>query len=266
MINKDYSINYWIKTNEIDHLNSSEYWNDKKLESKKMWSIPNNDFKAFENYFSKKGLYQQFISIIKNNRIDLKNKTVLSLASGTCALESKILKNFSKINKMICVEFSIHRIKDIAPKILNHYSINPKKIDLNLGSFYNLDLDDNSIDLIILSQAFHHADQPHSLLCEIKRVLKKNGKVIMIGEHHFNFIDVVKKVIFYYFRFFKSNNYHNKKLIPNWQSLFPPDKIKGDIHYSNSEYRKFFKEHGFAFKRQLFKDFKRQGFCLEFLK
>jgi ubiquinone/menaquinone biosynthesis C-methylase UbiE len=40
----------------------------------------------------------------------------------------------------------------------------PEKIVLARGTFYDLHLPDGSVDFVLLSQAFHHADRPGELL------------------------------------------------------------------------------------------------------
>lgn len=94
---------------------------------------------------------------------------------------------------------SEHRIHEYAPKVLKYYNVDSNSIELCLGSFYELELPDNSLDFIILSQAFHHADNPHKLLEEIKRVVKSNGYIIIVGEHFFNlktrFIKSLKHIV-----------------------------------------------------------------------
>ena len=167
----------------------------KKEEDKKMWSIPNNNFAAFEEYFDKKGLFKQLVFIVKQNGIDLNNNTAASLASGTCALESLILKKYNGIQKLFCVDFSKHRIKEIALRVLDHHKIDPNIIELCLGSFYDLKIEDNSLDIVFLCQAFHHAKYPDKLLSEIRRVLKRKGKLVIIGEHYFHILEISKRVI-----------------------------------------------------------------------
>jgi len=92
-----YEITEWINDQEIESISTSQYWNDRKKEEKKKWSIPNDDFSSFEEYFDKKGLFKQFVSILEQNGIDLNNSNVASLASGTCAMESLILKKYQGI-------------------------------------------------------------------------------------------------------------------------------------------------------------------------
>lgn len=52
---------------------------------------------------------------------------------------------------------------------------NPQKIGRYLGSFYSLKFPDNSIDVVLLAQAFHHAHHPLRLLKEMDRVLRVGG-------------------------------------------------------------------------------------------
>ena len=61
-------------------------------------------------------------------------------------------------------------------------------------------------------------------------------------------------------------NYNNYKsdnaLIPNWNDLFPPCLVKGDIHYSKKEYKKAFDDMYFNHKRKVFRQYKNQAFIL----
>ena len=265
--NMIYEITEWINDQEIESISTSQYWNDKTEEEKKKWSIPNDDFFSFEEYFDKKGLFKQFVFILEQNGIDLNNSTVASLASGTCALESSILKKYQGIKKMFCVEFSKYRIKEIAPRVLNHYKIDPNIIELCLGSFYDLKIEDNSLDIVILCQAFHHAEYPDKLLREIRRVLKQNGKILIIGEHYFHILEISKRVIKHFIKWIINYKEARTKseFLPCWQYLFPPSKVKGDIHYSKSQYRRIFSNNSFKHKQYVFKDIKNQAFLLNHL-
>ena len=99
-----FKITEWLSNQKLESISTSQYWNDREVEEKKMWSIPNDNFSAFEEYFENKGLFEQFELIIKQNGINLNNNIVASLASGTCTLESLILKKYQGIKKMFCVE------------------------------------------------------------------------------------------------------------------------------------------------------------------
>lgn len=56
----NYKKSFWIEKEEISDIPTSEYWNNKDIELKKIWSIPNEDYNALEKKFLSKGLFQQF--------------------------------------------------------------------------------------------------------------------------------------------------------------------------------------------------------------
>jgi ubiquinone/menaquinone biosynthesis C-methylase UbiE len=260
----NYKKSYWIEKSELSKIPTSKYWNDKAIEATKIWSIPNNDFELFEEKFLSKGLFQQFNEL--TNDIDFTGTTGASLASGNCILESFIINSSdNKIKKLYCFEMSEHRIHYYAPKILNHYNINPNNVELCLGSFYDLKLTDNTLDFIVLCQAYHHADDPKRLLKEIHRVIKDAGYLIIIGEHFFDFKIVFKKSIKHIIKFILDYNDFRKdrNFMPKWSDSFPPSITKGDIHYSKNEYMNTFSLEGFITKRKIFRKYKNQGYLLK---
>jgi ArsR family transcriptional regulator len=56
-----------------------------------------------------------------------------------------------------------------------------------LGDIEDVPLKDNSFDLVLLSQALHHAQHPERAIAEAYRILKPGGQVMIIDllEHHF---------------------------------------------------------------------------------
>jgi|TARA_B100001964_G_C14153306_1_gene563111 ubiquinone/menaquinone biosynthesis C-methylase UbiE len=260
----NYKKSFWMDKTDLSQIRTFEYWNNKDIESQKIWSIPNDDFGLLEKKFLSKGLFQQFKALTHD--INFSGLTGASLASGNCILESFIIHHTNqKIDKLYCLEMSEHRIHHYAPKILHHYRINSDQVELCLGSFYGLRLENNSLDFILLSQAFHHADDPNKLLKEINRVMKDEGYIIIIGEHYFKFNIVAKRSLKYLLKFILNykNFRNNNNLIPKWIDLFPPSIRKGDIHYSKYEYINTFKTEGFSSKRKIFRKYENQGYLLK---
>ena len=70
-------------------------------------------------------------------------------------------------------------IKKIIPKTITSEIILMEDIDIQLDAT-NLNFDSNSLDAILLLNVFHHISDPEKFLLECKRVLKKNGKILMI--------------------------------------------------------------------------------------
>ena len=255
----------WVSDDELTRMFSSSYWNNASAEKNKIWGMWENNFGELESRFLKKGLYQQFQSILEEEDITLNGSNIASLGAGICILEAMIAKNNSSINKIYNIELSKHRIFDIAPNIFEKYSIPSDKVELCLGSFLDLKIEDNSLDLIIMSQAFHHCSSPRELLLEAKRVLKKSGIIIIIGEHYFNKWQIAKRFLKHFPKYLiNHNNIRSRSsIIPSWRSLFPIDKVKGDHHYKQAHYSSMFKEGGFKWRRWVFKKYMNQAFCLK---
>jgi len=248
-------IEYWIKNEEIEEVQTSRYWNDEKVEKEKLfYSIDLADTKAI-NHIRKSGLEETF-----NNAVNLSKKkgnkisgVVLDIAAGVGFTSAIISKN-ENVNKVYCIDISEHRLKKIAPVIFKQYDANEEKIVRIVGSFYNIKLDDSSVDLVVMSQAFHHALEPKKMLSEIYRVLKKSGLIIITGEKIIGYkmylLKLLKKIIndlLILLRFKK--NLSNQRLFSyQFRDLFPSNETKGDTHYTLSMVRRLFYDAGFEFK------------------
>jgi ArsR family transcriptional regulator len=60
-------------------------------------------------------------------------------------------------------------------------------LEYRLGDLEDPPLPDQSVDLVILSQALHHAARPGRALAASHRILKKGGRILILdlNEHHF---------------------------------------------------------------------------------
>ncbi len=156
----------WLSDDQLKALPYNEYWNDTKKEKKKFWDISDGNFKKLEEGLEKSGLLNQLQDACKQlasmNRA-LEGKGA-SLGCGTCWLEAELIKTDNSITHIDCIEFSRHRIFHLAPKVLAHYNVPPERIKLCLGSFYELKIESNTLDFVILCQAFYMADYPDRLL------------------------------------------------------------------------------------------------------
>jgi ubiquinone/menaquinone biosynthesis C-methylase UbiE len=102
-----------------------------------------------------------------------------------------------------------------------------------------LKFEDESMDYIFLSQAFHHAEMPIMLLKECNRILKKNGKLILIGEHYIENKKYVISVLKYWLK--------ARKFEIDPEVVLPPDAKLGDHYYLFHQYKFLFKQTGFTF-------------------
>ncbi len=259
----DYSLESWLSERDTKEIFSSEYWNNESIEASKSFNV-RKGFDSLESDSHFKNLLKTFREVSDECSLDWKNKSILSLGSGICWLESWFFKDkdFGFLNAL---DFSRHRIFDLAPITLAEYGIPADKVRLIHGSFLDLKLPDRSQDVVLMAQAFHHCDEPVRLLKEVDRVLKPEGLVIVLGEHYFSKTQILVKTFKHFAKYFL--NYRNYRgahsVFPQYKSLFPPCAVKGDHHYSITDYHYMFDRQGFAHQRFAWPHMGLQGFKLE---
>ena len=67
-----------------------------------------------------------------------------------------------------------------------------KNLEFRLGNLQNPPIDANSVDLVILSQALHHAEDPVAALASAAKLLKVNGQILLLDLLKHNFEDARK--------------------------------------------------------------------------
>lgn len=276
-------VEHWIESSNIDDIGYSKYWNDEEIEKSKEFYILDGNFSKMENYIKETGFAEDLelcIDSLKNIFNRFVSGTGIDLGAGNLWAASWLLRSKKcDISRLYCLEYSKHRLLKIGPKVLEHYNISSDKVVLVLGSFYELKLANESMDFVLLSSAFHHADDPDKLLSEIKRILKPRGMVIIIGELALN---PYKYLVNIYNSYFKhaakfiiskfmplylqqklfGRSFDTKTFMPRLKTFFPYDPVLGDHYYTMREYRKMFLKHGFRFKMLKRPESKHHSFIL----
>ena len=228
----------------VNDSQASAYWNDEALEKNKSFNVVDLGFEKIEASPKYRALLDQISSVVDKARIDLDDKNILSVASGTCWIEAQWLNN-SNFGSLSCIDISRHRIHKLAPFTLKHYGI--LSADLMWGSVFDLPID-KKYDVVMLSQAFHHIEEPIRLLRFLREILSEAGIIFIVGEHRYSnrkyHVQALKHFAKYALNY---NGYRRlKSFYPSWQDCFPPDFEKGDIHWSESEYDFIFRKAGFS--------------------
>ena len=257
-----YEVQLWKQAAEIDRMEYAEYWSDEEIEKEKEWWILDGDFEKMEAYLEKSHLgpqLQQGIAFLEQHLGRSLGGCGADLAAGNCWAIPRLLAA-GNIEKIYAVEYSRQRLLKLGPRVLQHYGVAREKVLLCLGSFYELQIPNESLGFVFLSQAFHHADDPHRLLAEMRRVLKPDGVVLMIGEH---IPHEVPLTLGAYMRHFVK--YAITRLIPYdiQQRLFgrcfvadtflprhpplSPDPVLGDHYYYAHEYHSMFSRSAFKY-------------------
>jgi SAM-dependent methyltransferase len=224
-------VDHWLDEQTLSSIYSSRYWNDLAAERTKEWWIADGGKAAYARlgtYLEESGLMEDYslaetyISSMAESRL-----VIADLASGI-GWTSSLLSKLPNVDRVHAVEISQHRLELLFPQAVQMFGGNWTKITRNLGSFYKLRFGDMSLDVVFLSSAFHHAENPLRLLTEIDRVLKPGGRLILIGETHISRWSVARRVA--------KNLLTQRRLTTNFFELFPPDNELGDHYYRHSDY------------------------------
>ena len=229
------AIEQWISDEELTGMFSASYWTDVEEERKKPFWIEDGNFQPCLDYLDEAGLMKEYRVAESMADLNGRGQVVLDLAAGI-GWASALLAKLDSVEKVIAVELSKHRL-ELVPRACEMFEADASKIDRYLGSFYELQLPDNSVDRVVMVQAFHHANRPLHLMVEVDRVLKPGGKFVIAGEHVIPPLRAVAKMGI---RALKQRN-----LDFSSQDIWPPEEVMGDHYYLNGEYQLLFRLLGY---------------------
>ncbi len=224
-------IERWVDDTFLNSIYSSQYWNDLEEEKGKEWWIADGSEAAFarlRGYLEGSGLLDDYrIAERFVAQLPRRDLTVADLAAGigwTASLFSR-LPNVASVH---AVEISRHRLDLLLPQAVRMFGGDAAKVKRSLGSFYELKFPPQSLDVVFLASAFHHAANPLRLLTETDRVLRPGGYLILTGENVIGTWNIVRRMIRTLLR--------ERRLCTNFYELFPPEEAMGDHYYRISDY------------------------------
>jgi len=275
IVPSDFEVRIWAESSGAEDTQFA-YWNDEEIESAKAWNVAEG-----------KGLANQERHVQQSGLLDLLRLAVRTacdggaglgragadLACGTAWAVPHLLED-SGIERIFCVEYSRHRLLKLAPVVLRHYDIPRDRVVLCLGSFYDLRIDSGALDFVLLAEALHHAGDPLRLLAEVRRVLSRDGVVIVIGEHivpslprlygaHAARWLVSRTVPAAIQRKLRGKTINRPRAL--WcgvRELLAPNPITGDHYYRDSDYERLFREANFRSTPVRIPGIPMQGFVL----
>jgi SAM-dependent methyltransferase len=230
----------WIPEDNLKLIYSSEYWTDIAEEKKKAWWIAEEN----EGTRQRLRLHLEDSGVMADYRIA--EQSISQLAGNTLAVAdiaagigwtSVLMSKLPNIGSVHAVDISRHRLELLFPKAVRMFDGNAAKLNRYIGSFYELGFADSSMDVVFLSQAFHHAASPIRLLAEIDRILKPGGRLMLIGENFISAKGIIKRML--------KTMFVEKRFCSDFSELFPPDNISGDHYYRLGDYRLFLRLLGF---------------------
>ena len=108
--------------------------------------------------------------------------TIVDLGAGEGTLSQLLAKNARKV---IAIDNS-PKMVEFGSKLAKNHGF--KNLEYRLGDVDDPPVAKNSIDLVLLSQALHHAIKPERAIQAAHRILKKNGRIVVLDllSHRFD--------------------------------------------------------------------------------
>jgi SAM-dependent methyltransferase len=257
----------WLPEEALDGIATSSYWNDCAIEKEKEWYIEDlADYKVIRYVREETNLEEAFLAGISFLEEWLGRElrgVCLDLGAGVC-WTSALLANKSQIERVFAVEISRHRLLSIAPLIFRQYQAPAKKVIRVLGDFAEIKLEDNSVDVVVMCQAFHHASQVEKLVKEVARVLTPGGGIIVTGERPLSWKQFLHSILKHNIKSMVFALRLEKYLRPLWrgfsrppklfgldlESVCPHDPLTGDHFYTPKMVERIFRQGGLSLRFQ----------------
>jgi SAM-dependent methyltransferase len=106
---------------------------------------------------------------------------VLDLGCGSGWLTGMLTRE-PHVGRVLAWDSSPRLIRELLPVTVDLVEGDMRKVEPVCGEFVPLLLADDSVDLAVMSSAFHHCDRPRELLDELRRVLVPDGRLILLNE------------------------------------------------------------------------------------
>ena len=96
---------------------------------------------------------------------------------------------------------------------MKHYDVK-RNVSFLHGNVFDLDIQENKYDIVLLSQAFHHIEEPIRLLRFLKQSLTDDGCIIIVGEHFYTNLEYHKRALKHFVKYLI--NWNDYKRLKNF--------------------------------------------------
>lgn len=168
---------------------------DRKKESYKIFDDIAKTY-DFLNHFLSMGIDIHWRNQLLKYLPNKESINALDLATGTGDVALTLVKD-KRVKKVTGLDLSIGMVEIGREKVIKRKL--DQKINLMIGDGTNIEAADATFDLTTISFGIRNFNDPQKSLHDIHRVLKKNGRV-MIMEFSIPKNPIVRAVYFFYFR------------------------------------------------------------------
>lgn len=191
-----------------------------------------------------------YLNAVKQLDLDkylAENATVLDVGCGGGWLTA-YLSTFNKVKKVIAIDSSINYLKVFLPAVVDQMEGDISKVETVQGFFSPVLLEPDSVDVIAISSALHHAEGISVVLEDFKRVLKPGGFLLILNETPAPYIKYVLKISrAFIYMFFSTLFKKYKKYVQKISAagmLYDP--YLGDVDYPEWYWKEAISDSGFA--------------------
>lgn len=111
----------------------------------------------------------------------------LEIGAGTATFSAMVCREFPEVDSIHAVEVAPNVVRFLQPLLVRHIAGEMgQKIVGVVGSFDDIQLEDNSCDFCIEMGSLHHSDNLGLTLSEIARTLKPGRHLVMLDRAHNN--------------------------------------------------------------------------------
>ncbi len=114
----------------------------------------------------------------------IKSDAVVCEVGSGCGYFTALLSKYSFVKTLYSVEYSLSLVDKVMPHAFKRLRAKIDKIHRICGSFLNIKLDSESIDIVVANCSLHHSHDIKKTLEEIYRVLKNGGYIFVIERAH----------------------------------------------------------------------------------
>ena len=165
----------------------------------------------------------------------------IDLGGGVASVSSVVAKN-KNVDYLYCLEVTESTVKKCQPIIIDSIlGKNSYKVVSVIGDFNNIELEDSTLNFVVAWDSIHHSDDVVKTLREAYRVLKNQGRMIIVDRGHNNATSnkEIDRML---------NVQYNKSFLK--ANFLPVDKVltrreNGEHEYRFNQWSIFFREAGF---------------------
>lgn len=221
---------------------------DYKLNNNNAARIAKKDFNTICKHYTHIKPKNIFSFLKMNREIWNSFKGIGLDVGGGVGLVSSIIAKKKDVEQIYCVEIVKNAVLKCQPIVKKKILKSRKdKVISVLGSFDNIELGKSSVDFLVAWDSLHHSNNILKTLKELKKILKKGGKFVIIDRGHDNQtpefeINRMKNVV-YSKEFLKSNFLPINKILTR--------EMNGEREYRYKNWESFFKKTGFKIKKRI---------------